>query len=208
MTEYICPANCGAFFIRRIGYDPGSRTFFSESGKSDVYIVKGSYRNQAILRETHYCITTEVLIMKSGTIKYGVISLLFLTLTGVANADVYRDRSGRITGSSVKNSGDTIYRDSRGVYTGRTVESAYGTTSYQDEHGVTTGYSATDAYGKTQYRDRSGAVTGTATKDAYGKVTFTDKNGIVTGTATTDAWGKTTFRDRSGIVTGTQQKQN
>lgn len=64
--------------------------------------MKGSYRNQAILREAHYCMTTEVLIMKSGTIKYGVISLLFLTLTGVASADVYRDRSGIVTGTQQK----------------------------------------------------------------------------------------------------------
>ncbi|MEM8142090.1 hypothetical protein Q4R50_19910, partial [Morganella morganii] len=90
------------FFIRIIDYNCRDHGHFSESGKSDVYIVKGSYRNQAILRETHYCITTEVLIMKSGTIKYGVISLLFLTLTGVASADVYRDRSGIVTGTQQK----------------------------------------------------------------------------------------------------------
>ncbi len=124
--------------------------------------------------------------MKSGTIKYGVISLLFLTLTGVANADVYRDRNGRVTGSSVKSSGDTIYRDSHGVNTGTVVESYDGrTTHYKDVHGVVTGYSTTDAYGRTQYHDRSGIETGNATKDASGNVTYRDKSGIVTGTATT-----------------------
>lgn len=40
--------------------------------------------------------------MKSGTIKYGVISLLFLTLTGVVSADVYRDPSGIVTGTQQK----------------------------------------------------------------------------------------------------------
>lgn len=40
--------------------------------------------------------------MKSGTIKYGVISLLFLTLTGVASADIYCDRSGIVTGTQQK----------------------------------------------------------------------------------------------------------
>lgn len=51
--------------------------------------------------------------------KYRIITLLCLMLAPTAQADVYRDRNGVMSGSATTDSGGkTIYRDRNGVMTG------------------------------------------------------------------------------------------
>ena len=68
-------------------------------------------------------------------------SVFALILSLSASPVIYRDHSGRVTGTATNLNGETTYHDRTGRITGRTTRNG-STTTYRDQTGRTTGYSS------------------------------------------------------------------
>ena len=126
-------------------------------------------------------------------------NLILFAAAVFASPVIYRDSTGRVTGSATTNGSITTYRDGSGKLTGSSTQSGNRIT-YRDQSGRVVG-SAERNGSHIIYRDKRGRMTGGATINGD-RTTYLDRQGRIMGSAAPSG-SQTTYRDGSGKLKGT-----